>query len=41
MVLSKLQAGEMPPKGMPRPDAAQLKTVETWIQANSTARMTL
>ena len=32
MVLSKLQAGEMPPKGMPRPDGAQLKTVETWIQ---------
>jgi cytochrome c553 len=32
-VLQKLQAGEMPPKGMPRPAAADLKAVETWIQA--------
>jgi hypothetical protein len=31
-VLWKLQRGEMPPKGMPRPDPAELKTVIAWIQ---------
>jgi hypothetical protein len=33
IILSKLQAGEMPPKGMPRPDPVQLKTVTDWIQS--------
>ena len=33
MVLSKLEAGEMPPKGLPRPDPAQLKAVTAWIQS--------
>jgi hypothetical protein len=32
LVLQKLQAGEMPPKGIPRPADADLKSVETWIQ---------
>ncbi len=32
LVLQKLQAGEMPPKGAPRPDAAELKAVITWIE---------
>ena len=32
LVLAKLQTGEMPPKGLPRPSGADLKTVEGWIQ---------
>jgi Protein of unknown function (DUF1587) len=32
LVLSKLQAGEMPPKGVPRPSDGDLKKVESWIQ---------
>jgi hypothetical protein len=31
-ILAKLQAGEMPPQGLPRPTDAELKGVETWIQ---------
>ena len=31
-ILQKLQAGEMPPKAMPRPDPAALQTVTKWIQ---------
>jgi len=31
-VLKKLQSNEMPPRQMPRPAAADLKTVETWLQ---------
>jgi Protein of unknown function (DUF1592)/Protein of unknown function (DUF1588)/Protein of unknown function (DUF1587)/Protein of unknown function (DUF1585)/Protein of unknown function (DUF1595)/Planctomycete cytochrome C len=31
-VLQKLQTGEMPPKGVPRPDAAELKAVTGWIE---------
>jgi hypothetical protein len=33
LIVHRLEAGEMPPKGLPRPDAAQLKTVTTWIEA--------
>ncbi len=32
LVLQKLQTGEMPPKGVPRPDAAELKAVTNWIE---------
>jgi len=32
-ILRRLTAGEMPPKGMPRPDAVQLKAATDWIQA--------
>jgi len=32
MVLQKLQTGEMPPKGAPRPEAAELKAVTGWIE---------
>ncbi len=32
-VLRKLQAGEMPPKGMPRPSIDTVKTVTQWIQS--------
>jgi hypothetical protein len=32
LVLQKLQSGEMPPKGVPRPDAAELKNVTGWIE---------
>ena len=31
-VLRKLEAGEMPPKGQPRPNEAELGTVTKWIQ---------
>jgi mono/diheme cytochrome c family protein len=31
-VLQKLQAGEMPPRGRPRPSDADLKTVTTWLR---------
>jgi cytochrome c553 len=31
-ILQKLRAGEMPPKGMPRPEKAQLETVTRWIE---------
>jgi mono/diheme cytochrome c family protein len=31
-LLGKLKAGEMPPPGMPRPDAAELKAVIAWIE---------
>jgi mono/diheme cytochrome c family protein len=31
-VLRKLEAGEMPPKGLPRPSEAELNTVAKWIQ---------
>jgi hypothetical protein len=30
-VLRKLQSGEMPPKGLPRPVAAETRAVEAWI----------
>ncbi len=32
IVLLKLRTGEMPPKGMPRPDATELKAVIQWIE---------
>ena len=32
-VLHKIESGEMPPKGMPRPPEAQRKAVERWIQS--------
>ena len=32
-VLLKLRTGEMPPKGAPRPDAAELKTVIGWLES--------
>ncbi len=32
-ILKKLKAGEMPPKGMPRPDPEQLRAVTGWIEA--------
>ena len=31
-LLGKIKAGEMPPPGLPRPDAAELKSVIAWIQ---------
>lgn len=31
-ILAKLSSGQMPPKNMPRPDAAELKAVTNWIQ---------
>jgi hypothetical protein len=31
-VLRKLQAGEMPPKGLPRPNAIEAKAIENWIR---------
>ena len=33
VVLAKLQSGEMPPKGLPRPDPADVKAVTSWIQS--------
>src|SRR5215470_7352055 len=32
-VLLKLQAGEMPPKGAPRPEAEELKAVINWVES--------
>jgi hypothetical protein len=32
-ILRRLEAGEMPPKGLPRPDASQLKIAMDWIHA--------
>ncbi|MDX2041941.1 MAG: DUF1592 domain-containing protein [Acidobacteriota bacterium] len=32
-VLLKLRTGEMPPKGAPKPDAAELKSVIAWLEA--------
>ncbi|MDP9170649.1 MAG: DUF1592 domain-containing protein, partial [Acidobacteriota bacterium] len=32
-ILRRLDAGEMPPKGLPRPDPAALQATTTWIQA--------
>jgi mono/diheme cytochrome c family protein len=32
-VAARVRAGEMPPKGMPRPDAAQLTAVTDWIDS--------
>lgn len=32
-VLLKLRTGEMPPKGAPRPDAAELKAVMAWLES--------
>lgn len=32
-VLLKLKTGEMPPKGFPRPDATELKTVIGWLES--------
>jgi uncharacterized protein DUF1592/uncharacterized protein DUF1588/uncharacterized protein DUF1587/uncharacterized protein DUF1585/uncharacterized protein DUF1595/cytochrome c len=32
-IAQRLRAGEMPPKGMPRPDPASLKTVIDWIES--------
>ena len=31
-ILKKLQAGEMPPKALPRPNAEELKAVTSWIE---------
>ncbi len=31
-ILRRLEAGEMPPKGQPRPSEAELSTVTKWIQ---------
>ena len=31
-VLRKLRTGEMPPKGVPRPNSEELKTVISWIE---------
>ena len=31
-ILKKLQAGEMPPKGLPRPGAEELRVVTAWIE---------
>jgi len=33
-ILKKLQAGEMPPKALPHPNAEELKTVTNWIEAD-------
>lgn len=33
LIFSKIESGEMPPKGMPRPDAVALKAVTDWLQA--------
>lgn len=33
MVLLKIRTGEMPPKGFPRPDEAELKAVIGWIES--------
>ena len=33
IILRRLEAGEMPPKGVPRPDPDQLKTATAWIQS--------
>lgn len=33
LVVQKLKTGEMPPKGMPRPDEAELKAVIRWIES--------
>jgi mono/diheme cytochrome c family protein len=33
-ILKKLQAGEMPPKALPRPNAEELKTVTNWIETD-------
>ena len=30
-ILHRLDAGEMPPKGMPRPDAAELAAAKAWL----------
>ena len=35
-VLHKLQTGEMPPKGMPRPDKAQVDVVMLWLEKEFT-----
>ncbi|MCI0391605.1 MAG: DUF1592 domain-containing protein [Acidobacteria bacterium] len=32
-ILQKLQSGEMPPKGVPRPNEAELKAVIRWIES--------
>ena len=37
-VLRKLRAGEMPPKGLPRPNPEELNAVISWIEANSRDR---
>ncbi len=31
-VVGRIHSGEMPPKGLPRPDAAQTKAVLTWLE---------
>jgi hypothetical protein len=31
LIAQKIQTGEMPPKGMPRPDAEQVKAVSAWL----------
>ncbi len=33
-VLHKLRAGEMPPAGMPRPDAAAITTLTSWLESD-------
>ncbi|MEJ7711811.1 MAG: DUF1592 domain-containing protein [Pyrinomonadaceae bacterium] len=32
-VLQKVRSGEMPPKGMPRPDEAELKAFTNWVES--------
>ncbi len=36
-VVTRLRAGEMPPKGMPRPPADQIATITNWIDAEFSA----
>jgi hypothetical protein len=33
LIVHRLENGEMPPKGLPRPDPAQVKVVTAWIQS--------
>ncbi len=37
MVIARLRAGEMPPKGMPRPTAEQIASTTNWIEAQFVA----
>lgn len=40
-VLQKVRSGEMPPKGMPRPDEAELKAFTNWPRASLSAQTNL
>ncbi len=33
LIVHRLENGEMPPKGMPRPDAEQLKAATAWVES--------